>query len=635
MSSEEAARQIIGGGDYVTRSWDADKHPRAPSGAAGGGEFAPGGSGHGSDSKDAKGGKGTRPAPSNQHPVGLGERGKRVSDLQARLNALGAEPPLKLDGVYGPKTLAAVRAFQKAHGLKVDGLVGPLTTAALRERHTAPKAAHHAPVKVPAKAAKPAAPGTRGAPARRALAHEPIGKPGGPGMYGMKGQQYPAYFQHIRNDLMAGGHPESEAHQLAWGILRNFAAGHDGRGDKVGADTQAKAAAALAELEKLGAEAKAVRSASMSSASMSSDCDEDGLDASWDGDLSELPSLTGLDVGDFEDADDAGSEPARASRAARPGTGARFKALQAKLAAKGASDPGALAAYIGRKKYGKGKFTALAKTARKSKGGHAMARSSILRLCPLEDIHILRRAEGDGSGRIVEAYATVFDEPVEISDGQGHYEEIIDRCAFDATLARIQRARGGLAGAVRVLYNHGKTMEGMPAPEFQRPIGKPLEVRPDGRGLLTRTEYKKSPLADEILDDIKEGRITAQSFEGPVMRSDPGLRGPGDRYRARGGSLPRVRRMMLGLFNYGPALFAAYSGAEFLGVRMQLPGMIPDGDVPDYTEGEEYVPDMEGDGAGGTPEEVHPSRDHAHQLLAIRTSELCREAGITPRRSQW
>ncbi len=38
------------------------------------------------------------------------------------------------------------------------------------------------------------------------------------------------------------------------------------------------------------------------------------------------------------------------------GQGGRFKALKAGLAKKGAKNPGALAAYIGRKKYGKAKF---------------------------------------------------------------------------------------------------------------------------------------------------------------------------------------------------------------------------------------------------------------------------------------
>ena len=117
----------------------------APAGGPTGGQFA---AASGSSSKAAKG-KDTRPTPTNQHPVGQGETGKRVSDLQERLNAGGFKPPLKVDGIFGPKTLAAVKAFQKAHGLKVDGLVGPLTTAALRgghpAAHTAPHGTAHAP----------------------------------------------------------------------------------------------------------------------------------------------------------------------------------------------------------------------------------------------------------------------------------------------------------------------------------------------------------------------------------------------------------------------------------------------------------------------------------------------------------
>lgn len=47
------------------------------------------------------------------------------------------------------------------------------------------------------------------------------------------------------------------------------------------------------------------------------------------------------------------------------GTGERFKALEGKLAARGARNPAALAAYIGRKKYGKNKFQSLS-----AKGRH-------------------------------------------------------------------------------------------------------------------------------------------------------------------------------------------------------------------------------------------------------------------------
>ena len=48
------------------------------------------------------------------------------------------------------------------------------------------------------------------------------------------------------------------------------------------------------------------------------------------------------------------------------GTGERFKALEGKLSQrKGVQDPGALAAYIGRKKYGAKKFQSLAAKGRK------------------------------------------------------------------------------------------------------------------------------------------------------------------------------------------------------------------------------------------------------------------------------
>ena len=35
--------------------------------------------------------------------------------------------PITIDGVFGPRTLAAVKAFQKSYSLKPDGIVGPRT----------------------------------------------------------------------------------------------------------------------------------------------------------------------------------------------------------------------------------------------------------------------------------------------------------------------------------------------------------------------------------------------------------------------------------------------------------------------------------------------------------------------------
>jgi hypothetical protein len=51
------------------------------------------------------------------------------------------------------------------------------------------------------------------------------------------------------------------------------------------------------------------------------------------------------------------------------GSGARFSSLKKKLAGKkGVTDPGALAAAIGRKKFGNKKFAKLSKSGRKKKG---------------------------------------------------------------------------------------------------------------------------------------------------------------------------------------------------------------------------------------------------------------------------
>jgi peptidoglycan hydrolase-like protein with peptidoglycan-binding domain len=58
-----------------------------------------------------------------------GDEQHPVQTLQYLLRARGHN--LTVDGIFGPATAAAVRAFQQQEGLAVDGIVGPVTWSAL------------------------------------------------------------------------------------------------------------------------------------------------------------------------------------------------------------------------------------------------------------------------------------------------------------------------------------------------------------------------------------------------------------------------------------------------------------------------------------------------------------------------
>jgi peptidoglycan hydrolase-like protein with peptidoglycan-binding domain len=58
-----------------------------------------------------------------------GSSGESVRTLQQKLNIYGYT--LTADGIFGNKTLAAVKGFQTSKGLAADGIVGPITWSAL------------------------------------------------------------------------------------------------------------------------------------------------------------------------------------------------------------------------------------------------------------------------------------------------------------------------------------------------------------------------------------------------------------------------------------------------------------------------------------------------------------------------
>lgn len=184
--------------------------------------------------------------------------------------------------------------------------------------------------------------------------------------------------------------------------------------------------------------------------------------------------------------------------------------------------------------------------------------TEFLRAVTLDDIRI--RSGGDG--RTVEAYAAIFDDPVEIRDQDGHYRERNASTAWNKTIAD----RGG---RFPVVYHHGLTLAGTPSERGAVPIGVSLEVRADKRGVLTVSRYGKTELADEVLEAIRSGAVTAQSYGGRFIRSDPQSPPRGGYRPGRDGTLRTVTRLEVAMREFGPTPFPAYAGAAITGVRAQ------------------------------------------------------------------
>lgn len=170
------------------------------------------------------------------------------------------------------------------------------------------------------------------------------------------------------------------------------------------------------------------------------------------------------------------------------------------------------------------------------------------RAVAFEDVTI--RADGDG--RIVEAYAAAFNVPAEVRDQDGHYNEIMSRTSFDKTIAE----RGTNFG---VFYNHARTIAGTPDGSLSVPIGVPIEVSTDERGVFTATRYLDNPLADSVLDGIKQRAIRGQSFSGRFIKSS--------RSRASRGELPVITRSEVAMREYGPTVFPVHTSAAILSTR--------------------------------------------------------------------
>lgn len=177
-------------------------------------------------------------------------------------------------------------------------------------------------------------------------------------------------------------------------------------------------------------------------------------------------------------------------------------------------------------------------------------------------LHIARTLEladleTDVDRREIVAYASVFNQPVEIMDQHGHYWESIGRAAFDVTIR-------DAATRVRALVNHGRDIHGQPSDRFSMPYGTVVSMVPDGRGLLTVTRVAETDLGDEILELLRSGAMDGFSFSGRLLQSS-------ETPPARAGDLPLMTRTEIALREFGPAVFPAYPEASLVATRSGHP----------------------------------------------------------------
>ena len=84
---------------------------------------------------------------------------------------------------------------------------------------------------------------------RLAVTPAPYGKPGGPGLYGVKGNKHSDYFEHIVQALMRRGMGKGKASAIAWGSIRRWGAKSkhpEVRAAAIGAQAEEKVAQARA-----------------------------------------------------------------------------------------------------------------------------------------------------------------------------------------------------------------------------------------------------------------------------------------------------------------------------------------------------------------------------------------------------
>lgn len=184
--------------------------------------------------------------------------------------------------------------------------------------------------------------------------------------------------------------------------------------------------------------------------------------------------------------------------------GARFDALVTDLTTKGARDPQALAAHIGRKKYGKTGINQLAAAGRRMKGGtsqHRSAAGAVLESGTEVRQHLYRAVwdmeiKPGGDGRTVHGIAVPYNQVMRIDDNLVEtFDGDANHGPFDHQMRSIHN----------VDYWNLHSIDGGTA------VGHVKEAHNDAAGLYTESYVRRSAEGDQTLEDIRKGRRPHQS----------------------------------------------------------------------------------------------------------------------------
>lgn len=174
----------------------------------------------------------------------------------------------------------------------------------------------------------------------------------------------------------------------------------------------------------------------------------------------------------------------------------RFSRLSAQLAAHGAHNPDALAAYIGRKKYGHAGMAALAAAGRAKKKAKGVAKRSapVSSLDPhyrsfTPDLQV--RSQGDG--RTICGIVVPWSAPTRIDD------ELVEQFARGAFVHQF-----GKPGRIKFEREHTQLGGSL--------IGSATMMRDDAAGQYMEFRVSRTPTGDETLELVKDGALDQLSI---------------------------------------------------------------------------------------------------------------------------